>query len=155
MKGIRNSAVLFVLLFPHPGFAHKNAELTIDSTGNILGLPEYVQPAIFSATDRTFSVKEKLFSAPKCVDQYLSGKILRITGTWFHHQTEEPPHIVITIAGQNKDSIYSVPFSLLTAKPLYVVETLSVTDKLDDGKKIVFDQKCQDEIDGSISGIDF
>ncbi|MEM7209771.1 MAG: hypothetical protein AAF434_18270 [Pseudomonadota bacterium] len=154
MKKIVGIGLVLILLFAKMCLAHDNAELEMDEKGFILEIPEYVQPVKFDVVTRTFQAKNLEMTIPECMDQYFVGEIQKIRGTWFHHQTDVPPHVVFTWSDENSGVVYNIPFSLLSAKPMYVVETTSVDQKMDDGKKIEIDKSCQDEINRSVREID-
>lgn len=150
MKAIQTYLGAFILVLSPISEAHDNAELILASDGQIQGLPEHVQPTRLNMSERYFSVKGKVFSFPKCIDPYLSDTVINITGTWFHYPTDEPPHLTINFTATDKGALYSIPFSLLSAKPMHVIERNSTQGKREPGKKIAFDKQCQSDIDASV-----
>lgn len=154
MKALLTTATILALLLTKVCSAHSNKELQMDEAGYIQGVPEYVQPVKFDVADRKFQVKNLEILVPECMDQYLAGVLQGIRGTWFHHQTNEPPHVIFTWSGADNNVFYNVPFSLISAKPMYVVETTSPGQPLDEGRRIEIGSACQKSIDHSLNEID-
>lgn len=151
MKAFIQYGAILILLCSKTGSAHTNAELQMDEEGYIHGAPDYVQPIRFDLVNRRFQVKNLELIIPGCLNRYFVGSIQKISGTWFHHQTTVPPHVVFAWSVAGSDVIYHVPFSLISAKPMYVVETKSLDQTMDEGRKIEIDQSCQKAIDQSIN----
>ena len=149
---IKRACLVISLLLCSSVFAHQDRIITLESNGDLTGLPEQYLPANFNEKTHTLSIAKNTFAMPVCISKYFSfspDSTLKITSSWYHQRSILPPYINFKISPNDKDYAFSL---LIGLDDLAVIEaTVTTYFSKNSGAfhQIKIDERCQEAIKNS------
>ena len=126
---------------------HQDTPLTVDSNGEITGLPDKFLPAKFDLNDRYLRIKDSELKFPDCLEQYFANtnkSQVYLSASWYHSKEKLPYYLNMEFEQENEDYIFSL---LLNLETLELMEARKIIRKETYGELIEIDlsKKCLEE----------
>ena len=145
---------LSFVLFNNLNSIHEDTPLTIDSKGNIVGLPNGYGVAKFDSKTKTLRINKKQIVFPKCMSHYFevsSNQKMILSASWYHYPILMPYYISFEIAENDSYAGQKILLNLNTLELISIYQSVSTKGGGLYYKAIILDKNCSRDYQNAIS----
>ena len=123
---------------------HQDTPLTVNSEGEITGLPDKYHPAKFDLNDRYLRIRDRELKFPDCLEDYFANADktkINLSASWYHSNEIMPYYLNMEFGQKNENFIFSL---LLNLETLELIEARRIVRKETGGRRteIDFSKDC-------------
>lgn len=133
------SILISILFLCSSALDHTDTPLTVDSKGEITGLPDKYYPAKFEMNDRYLRIKNRELKFPDCLEDYFANADktkINLSASWYHSKEIIPHYLNMEFGQKNEDYIFSL---LLNLETLELIEARKIIRKETYGSRTEID----------------